>query len=226
MSDPPRDTLLFDLDGTITDTDALHYEAFRRLLAARGREIVHDIYKTRIMGQPNAAIAAWLFPGSDAAAQAAFSDTKEALFRTLARTLVPLPGLVAVLDWAERLGLRRAVVTNAPRCIAEFMLDALGLRARFEVLIIGEELARAKPDKLPYVTALARLGRSAERAVAFEDSRSGIAAARAAGLFTYGVATGLDAATLRAAGAQATIADFTDPVLRAGLAAQFGAAPP
>lgn len=221
-----RDTLLFDLDGTLADTDGLHFEAFRQAIAARGRGIDHATYKLHVMGQPNATIAAWLFPEADEAARRGFSDAKEALFRGLARRMAPLPGLIAVLDWADRIGARRAVVTNAPRVNAEFMLDALDLTTRFEALVIGEELARSKPDPLPYATALERLGRPAGRAVAFEDSRSGIAAARAAGLFTYGVATGLDDATLGAAGAQATIADFADPRLRAGLAAQFGSAPP
>jgi HAD superfamily hydrolase (TIGR01509 family) len=220
-----RDTLLFDLDGTIADTDHLHFEAFRRLLAGHGRAIDHATYKLRIMGQPNPAIAAWLFPDADEEAHRAFSDAKEALFRSLARDMTPLPGLVEMLDWADRIGLRRAVVTNAPRVNAEFVLDALGLTTRFETLVIGEELARSKPDPLPYATALDRLGRPPGKAVAFEDSRSGIAAATAAGLFTYGVATGLDPATLRASGAQEAIADFTDPVLQRSLAAQFGSAP-
>ena len=222
----PYDTLLFDLDGTIADTDGLHFEAFRRVLAARGRSIDHAAYKLSVMGQPMTAIAAWLFPEDDEAAHRAFLDAKEALFRSLACAMAPLSGLIGVLDWADRIGARRAVVTNAPRANAEFVLAALGLTTRFETLVIGEELARSKPDPLPYATALARLGRPVASAVAFEDSHSGIAAARAAGLFTYGVATGLDAATLRDAGAHAAIADFADPLLRQGLAAQFGSAPP
>jgi beta-phosphoglucomutase len=220
-----RDTLLFDLDGTIVDTDALHFEAFRRLLGAQGRMLDHATYTTRIMGHPNAAIAAWLFPDAGEAERRGFCDAKEALFRSLALEMAPLPGLHAMLDWADRIGARRAVVTNAPRLNAEFVLRALGLTERFDTLVIGEELARGKPDPLPYATALARLGRSATQAVAFEDSRSGIAAARGAGLFTYGVATGLDAGALREAGADAAIADFADPALRASLTTQFGSAP-
>ena len=221
-----RDTLLFDLDGTIVDTDGLHFEAFRQVLAERDRAIDHATYKAQVMGRPNAAIAAWLFPCENEAAQRAFSDAKEARFRSLAREMAPLPGLVAVLDWAQRIGARRAVVTNAPRRNAEFVLGTLGLAHRFETLVIGEECARSKPDPLPYVTALARLGRPPEKAIAFEDSSSGIAAARAAGLFTFGMTTGLDAQTLHAAGADAAIADFEDPLLREKLAGQFGSAPP
>jgi beta-phosphoglucomutase-like phosphatase (HAD superfamily) len=55
----PRDTLLFDLDGTLTDADTLHFEAFRKLLARFGRPITFADHKTRIMG--------WLFPDRDRA---------------------------------------------------------------------------------------------------------------------------------------------------------------
>ena len=55
---------------------------------------------------------------------------------------------------------------------------ALGLAARLPMWVIGAELARAKPDPLPYLTALARLGAEAGRSVAFEDSLSGLSAAK------------------------------------------------
>ena len=117
------------------------------------------------------------------------------------------------------------MVTNAPRANAEQMLAGLGLASRFDVVVIGDELARGKPDPLPYATALARLGADAARAVAFEDSRSGIAAAHAAGIFTFGLSTTLDAPALRAAGADVAIADFADAALMEGLRARFGSSP-
>jgi phosphoglycolate phosphatase-like HAD superfamily hydrolase len=58
----PRDTLLFDLDGTLTDTDALHVKAYQTLLAPLGRTVTHDQYKRKITGAANEAIMAWLFP--------------------------------------------------------------------------------------------------------------------------------------------------------------------
>ena len=78
------------------------------------------------------------------------------------------------------------------------------------VLIIGAELARAKPDPLPYRTGLERLGASADRALAFEDSLPGIRAASGAGIPTYGIRTGHPDAALLGSGAIAAIDDFTD----------------
>lgn len=216
-----RDTLLFDLDGTLTDTDALHVRAYQDLLAPMGRTVTHDDYKARIMGAANEAIMAWLFPGDPVERHRALADEKERLFRSLAGGMQPLPGLVELLAWATRHGIKTAVVTNAPRSNAELMLGALGLADRFPVLVLGDELARGKPDPLPYLTALDRLGVEATRALAFEDSRAGVAAAHAAGIETIGLLTGLDDAALRASGAAATVRDFSDSWLLAKLEREF-----
>lgn len=217
-----RDTLLFDLDGTLTDTDALHFAAYGELLAPFGKSITLETYKQRIMGAVNSATMAWLLPGEDAEEM---SQRKEQLFRARVDALVPTAGLAPLLAWAATLGLRTAVVTNAMRPNTELMLQALKLDTRFDTIVIADELPRGKPDPLPYATALERLGTTASQAVAFEDSRSGIASAVAAGIETVGLTTGLDAATLRGVGARIAVPDFADPQLSALLAASFGSAP-
>jgi HAD superfamily hydrolase (TIGR01509 family) len=217
----PRDTLLFDLDGTLTDTDALHLKAYQTLLAPLGRSVTADEYKSRIMGAANDAIMAWLFPEQPIARHRVLADEKERLFRSFADRMEPLAGLVDLLAWAQANGIKTAVVTNAPRANAEMMLAALGLDDRFPVLVLGDELARGKPDPLPYLTALERLGARAGAALAVEDSRSGVQSASAAGVETIGMLTGLDAETLRAHGAAATIRDFADPWLKAKLERDF-----
>ncbi|BBK31935.1 beta-phosphoglucomutase [Stella humosa] len=215
-----RDTLLFDLDGTMTDSDALHIEAYRRILAPAPLSVAD--YRAKVMGATNPAIMEWMFPGRPVAEHEALSDRKERLFRSLVEHLEPTPGLPALLAWAGRHGIRVGVVTNAPRANAELMLAALGLGDRFPVLVIGDELARGKPDPLPYLTGLERLGSTPERALAFEDSRSGVRAAAAAGIETIGMRTSLDDATLRQEGAAWTMDDFTDRDFLARLEADFG----
>ena len=113
--------LLFDLDGTLVDTDHLHHAAFSAILAERGRGLTVDDYRAHIMGQPNSAILDRFFPGEDAA----ILDRKEALFReSLAASVEPVLGIHALLDWAEANGAGCAVVTNAPRDNAVAMLAA------------------------------------------------------------------------------------------------------
>ena len=202
--------LLFDLDGTLVDSDHLHHASFETILAERGRALSVADYKTHIMGRPNADILERFFPGEDMA----ILDRKEAMFRdSLAASVEPVSGIHALLDWAEASGAGCAVVTNAPRINAVAMLAAAGLAHRLPTLIIGEECERPKPDPAPYRAGMKALGVTPSRSVAFEDSRSGLRAARAAGAHCFGLTTGLSAADLLNAGAHAAIADFTDPAL-------------
>ena len=120
---------------------------------------------------------------------------------------------MALLDWADANGVGMAVVTNAPRANAELMLAGAGIGDRIRTVVVANELAHGKPHPLPYLTALERLGGRADRAVAFEDSKAGIEAARAAGIYTFGLSTGLGAEALLAAGANEVIADFTAAAL-------------
>lgn len=209
-----RLALLFDLDGTLVDTDHLHHGAFASLMAERGRDLSLAEYRAEIMGQPNSAILHRFFPGEEMEVL----DRKEAMFReSLADSVAPIAGIHALLDWAEANGAGCAVVTNAPRDNAVAMLAAASLGHRLPTVVIGDECARPKPDPAPYQAAMAALGVTPSTSVAFEDSRSGLRAARAAGAHVFGLTTGLASAELIQAGAHAAIADFTDPALWAHL---------
>lgn len=219
MAQTDKLCLLFDLDGTLTDSDHLHLTAFNQLLGTFGRSISRADYVANIMGADNASICRYLFPDLPLAQSMALADRKEEMFRAILGDLAPTPGLGALLDWAQARGLPMAIVTNAPRDNAERMIGALGLAGRIPVLVIGGELAQAKPNPLPYLTGLARLGGHADKAIAFEDSRAGMRAAVDAGIVTVGLTTGLSAEALDEAGAELAIADYTDPRLWALLEA-------
>jgi hypothetical protein len=109
-----RDVLLFDIDGTLADTDALHFEAYRRMLAKHGKTIDHATYMSSVMGHTNENIMAWMMPEADLAGRRAFSDAKEAMFRELAATsIVPAVGLMALIDWAEAKRIKIAALSKA-----------------------------------------------------------------------------------------------------------------
>lgn len=205
-----RIALLFDLDGTLVDSDPLHHAAFADLLAERGRELTVEEYRSSIMGLHNPDLLERMFPGEDMSVL----DRKEAMFRErLADNVDPIPGIHALLDWAESQDAGVAVVTNAPRDNAAAMLAATSLAHRLPTVILGDECARAKPYPDPYQEAMRRLGVTPSRAIAFEDSRSGLRAARDSGAHVFGITTGLTRDELLAAGAHEAIADFTAPAL-------------
>ncbi|WP_230531293.1 HAD family hydrolase [Microvirga roseola] len=205
--------LIFDMDGTLVHSDPIHLQAFAEILGPEGVEITDDLYRTSIIGRTNEAIFASLLPDHPVEEHQAFADRKEAAFRRLALNLKPLDGLNHLLDWADARGIRIGLVTNAPLLNATHMLDVLDITDRFEVKITIEQVARGKPDPLPYLTALERLGVAAEAAIAFEDSPSGMRAAKGAGMFSVGVLTGLTADEMKAVGADATIDTFHDSAL-------------
>lgn len=204
------EALLFDLDGTLTDTDTLHLQALQQLLREQGRELSEAEFDAHVSGRANADMCRYLFPGRPVAEHEAFADRKEARFRALSPTLQPTAGLERLLAHAERRGIGMAVVTNAPRANAQHMLAAMGLAERFEHVLVAEELARAKPDPLPYLTGLERLGARAEHALAFEDSVPGVTAASRAGILTVGLSTSQAPQVLLEAGAQLVVKNFDD----------------
>ncbi len=206
-----KTALLFDLDGTLVDSDPEHLAAFQRVFGTHGISLDHSEYAANIMGASNELIASRYLSHLSLLEQAATLDAKEAAYRDNLRELEPILGALALLDFADRRGLKRAVVTNAPRANAEKVLAALGVRQRLPILVIAGELARSKPDPLPYLTALERTGASAAHSVAFEDSLSGVRAAAAAELAVVGMTTTLDSRTLLEAGATLAASNFTDP---------------
>ena len=228
---PPLQAVLFDIDGTLFDSDGLHFEAWREaLLETEVGEIDEQFFLSSISGRQNAIICEELFPAWSTAQGEAFAERKEQRFRDLAAAKLPsltTPGLAALCERLERAGTRQAAVTNAPRANAELMLAAIGRLDAFDrglgksCLIIGDECERAKPDPEPYIEAMRRLGVPPEGCIAFEDSPAGASAAVAAGVRTIGITSTRSEAELVAAGCGLAIRDFEDERLEAELTVRW-----
>lgn len=207
--------VFFDMDGTLANTDPIHLEVWREILEPEGYTVDDAFFKQHISGQLNEHLIKKLLPHlSDQAGQQLARD-KEAQFRELAASkLGRMPGFTELYNWIIQQGLKTAAVTNAPRANAEFMLEVLDLQDAFELVIIAGELPRSKPDPLPYQTALDQFGASAEAAIVFEDSKTGITASVAAKIPTVGVASTHEPEVLYGYGASLVINEFTDPGLQ------------
>lgn len=206
-----KEAILFDLDGTLTNTDAIHYETWGDILKTYDLTIDPIFYDRHFSGRMNKDILQDILPQLSVAEAIALGNHKEAEFRRRAETsLKPLPGLISLLDWCDREGIKKAVVTNAPVDNAEFMLSALRLRDRFPVVVIGEQVTFGKPHPMPYQVGLQKLGTEAQKAIAFEDSPTGINSAVEAALLTIGIDSTHNAQKLYDAGASFVISDFTD----------------
>lgn len=206
--------LLFDLDGTLADTDALHMPTWIDALEPYGIKVDEEFYRQRISGRLNPDIIEEFLPHLPEEEAQNIADTKEIDFRNRAGELQSLPGLVEFVEEGRRRGLSIALVTNAPRENVGAILHGLGLEAYFDVTVLAEEVGVGKPDPEPYLATLEKLGIRADEAIAFEDSTSGIASAVGASIRTVGVATTQPPEKLLDAGAYLGIEDFTDAEVR------------
>src|SRR5258708_18028210 len=206
--------LLFDIDGTLADTDALHLEAFNQVLGPRGHSFDHARFSRELQGFSNASISERFLADEPLERRAAIIGDKEAAFRKLASGQIrPLPGLMKLLALADRASIPMVAVTNAPRPNAEMLLAGLGIMHRFKAVVIGDELPNGKPHPMPYLEGLRAVNAAPNLSVAFEDSRSGIKSASAAGIATVGIRTSLSHADMVEAGALMTAKTFDDPEL-------------
>jgi HAD superfamily hydrolase (TIGR01509 family) len=214
MSPSPGKALLFDIDGTLADTDALHLQAFNMVFGPRGHVFDHARAAKELLGFSNASIGERFLPDEPPGRQAAIMGEKEAVFRGLvSRKIQPVPGLMTLLARADEASIPMVAVTNAPRLNAEMLLAGLGIMQRFKAVVIGDELPHGKPHPMPYLEGLRAVNAAADLSVAFEDSRSGVKSASAAGIATVGIRTSLSHADMIEAGAVLTAKTFDDPEL-------------
>jgi HAD superfamily hydrolase (TIGR01509 family) len=194
------------------------------ILAPSGRVLDEAAFVRHVSGQANAAITAHFFPDASIADRERLADEKEAAFRSLAASggVDATPGAAAMLAWAREHGVVTGLVTNAPRVNAALMIEVLGLAHAFDAVVSADDTPRGKPHPDPYLAAVASLGLSAAATVAIEDSLTGVAAARAAGLGVIALATDLTAAGLRGSGADVVSSDLTDPAVYAYLQQRLG----
>jgi HAD superfamily hydrolase (TIGR01509 family) len=207
--------VLFDLDGTLAETDSLHLPTWVEALLPHGIEVDEAFYRENISGRANSEIVGDLLPDISELEGRDIVETKEASFRERAGELEPLPGLLDFLESVKEGGSRTGLVTNAPRENVVAVLRALRLEDFFDLVLPAEEVRVGKPDPEPYLVALEKLGADPAETLAFEDSVSGIASAVGAGIPTVGIASTQEPDRLREAGAFMVARDFTDAGLRA-----------
>lgn len=194
--------VLWDLDGVLVDTAELHFETWAKALAEIGLPFDRPTFK-RQFGRNNAStITAVLGYSPQPELLASLSERKESLFRQQIRGHAqPLPGVRQWLEWLQAAGVPQAVASSAPQANIDALIDELGLRGYFTVLVAGDDLP-AKPDPAVFLTAAERLGVSPQEnasLVVIEDSLAGVEAAHRAGMKCIAVATTHPASALKAA---------------------------
>ena len=188
--------LVFDFDGLILETETPAYETWAEIYKEHGHELPLDRwfdYIGREGGFFDAAdhLAALVGEGFDREAARKRRDTRKT---ELIDALDVMVGVREYVADAKRLGLSLAVASSSSRKWVLGHLERLRLHAEWDGVFTRDDVARTKPAPDLYLAAVKALRVAPQEAVAFEDSRNGIAAAKDAGLLCVAVPNALTAA--------------------------------
>ena len=184
----PR-AVLWDMDGTLIDSQRFHWISWRDTMANEGIAITRGQFLSSFGQRDDSIIPAWLGPGAPPERVERIANAKEELYRQLIRKngISPLPG---VARWLRRLqgeGWLQAIASAAPRANIDAVLEALSATHIFQGIVSAEDVHRGKPDPEVYVAAAARIEVSPDRCVVVEDAAAGVEGARRAGMHSIGV---------------------------------------
>lgn len=190
--------VIFDFDGLILETEVPEFQSWQEIYRHYGASLQ---------------LSTWLpFLGTGASSspfdiyehletQIGYAVSREEIrarrrpsYLALVEAQPINPGVEAIIQEAQQLGVRLGVASSSSREWVVGHLTRLQLAKHFDCIVCGDEVAQSKPHPDVYCTALARLGVQAEQAIALEDSPNGVLAARRAGLFCIAVPNPLTAA--------------------------------
>ena len=181
--------VLWDLDGTLADSEEYHWLSWRDAMRAEGVELTYDRFLASFGQRNDRILDAWLGEAADATRIRRIGDWKEAEYRRLAeaRGLTPLAG---AREWVERLhgdGWKQAIASSAPRLNVETMLHVLKFDGLIDAMVSADEVKKGKPDPDVFLAAAAAVSVPPSRCVVVEDAPAGVEAGRRAGMKTIGV---------------------------------------
>jgi HAD superfamily hydrolase (TIGR01509 family) len=199
------EAIVFDNDGLLLDTEQAWTRAESVLFERHGSTFTAE-HKRELIGTSAAESAARLqrmlgLPGRGAALT---DELHELVMEELLAGVAPRPGALELLAAVRAAGIPVGLASNSARAFVDRALAVAQLAdGHFDVVLSAQDVTRPKPAPDLYLAACAALGAAPERAAALEDSATGVASARAAGMFVIAVPyfpdTQIDGASLAAA---------------------------
>ena len=178
----PFDSILFDIDGVLADSEGVHFDCWTAILAPLGIHLSWEAYCAQCIGITDRAMLEVLAnqkdPPHDVEDLWQYYPKKKALFREKACANPPIPEATCAL-LRDLSSYRLAVVSSSGRAEVEPVLERAGIRDCFAAIVTGDDVKNRKPHLEPYLLAAERL--NVRRPLVVEDSEPGAAAGLAAG---------------------------------------------
>ncbi|HUE74731.1 MAG TPA: HAD family phosphatase [Pirellulaceae bacterium] len=180
--------VVFDLDGLMFNTEELYIDVGTELLRRRGKTFGKELLD-KMMGRPSAIALQFMIDehALTATVKELLAETDE-IFPDILRTrLMPMPGLLELLDALERHNISKAIATSSRRLFVDRVLTPFGFHSRFAFILTSEDIVHGKPHPEIYLKAAAQHGVAPQQMLVLEDSQNGLRAAVAAGAIAVAV---------------------------------------
>lgn len=177
--------ILLDHDGTLVDSEVVHYQIWRQVLGELAPSFDEQAYKDHCSGVSTENNAAFIINhhGVDLTVAELVQQRWHATESWLVDGRFPLmPGVTELFQWLADAGPVAAIVSGAEQFVVEKTVQNYQWQAQVKAIATGDQVANNKPAPDSYLLALSRLGLEASEAIAVEDTQSGTQAALAAGL--------------------------------------------
>lgn len=200
--------VIFDLDGVVADSHPAHMRAWNKFLLSVGKSVTETDLEFVRDGRKKEEILRHFLGDLNSTEIQAHSHQKDLFFNEEAKGVSAVAGVRELLKQLNRAGLPTAVASCGSSKRVHYILDLLELRPYFRTVVTGDDVPRGKPDPAVFLKAARKLRVEPANSLAFEDSVSGVRAARAAGMKCLGIAAPHRAHSLVEAGAHGVLADF------------------
>ena len=199
---------IFDFDGVIVDSHPVHKRAWRKLFESVGRTASEEELQFVLDGRKREDILRHFLGDLGPSLMTEYGHRKEQFFREEAAGVQAMGGLLDFLEDLTDSHVALAIASSATRSRVTFLLDRLGLKKHFRVVVTRDEVEQGKPDPAIFLRAAQDMGLDPAELLAFEDALSGVKAARSAGMICVGIAPPDRTSILLDAGADHVLPDF------------------
>lgn len=181
-------TIIFDMDGVLIDSEYTYLESKTNILRDAGYDI--DVsYQYQFMGTTYDFM--WSTMKEELKLPYGTSHYIEEMNKRRAEMIEkdgvkPINNVIEFVQTLHQEGFRMAVASSSPKKDIQFAMDSLNLSQYFEYLVSGEEVENSKPAPDVFLLAAKLLGVNPEKCIAFEDTKNGSKAAKAANMYTIG----------------------------------------
>jgi len=181
--------VLWDMDGTLIDSEEFHWISWRDTLANEGITITREQFLASFGQRNDSIIPRWLGAAATPERIERISRAKEEQYRDLVRIegMSPEPGVATWLHRLHKEGWLQAIASAAPRANIDAVLEALSATHIFQGIVSADDVHRGKPDPEVYLMAASRVGVPPDKCIVVEDAVAGVQGARSAGMKSIGV---------------------------------------